>query len=307
MKILVTGGAGFIGSNIVDAYIAAGHQVTVIDNLYSGKVKNINKRAKFYQVDIRDAAKVAKIFKREKFEIVNHLAAQMDVRKSVIDPIFDAQVNVLGTVNLLENSVKNKIKKFIFSSSGGVMYGECGKNAPTEAAGANPLSPYGVTKRTAEIYLNYYATTYGLKYLIFRYGNVYGPRQDPHGEAGVVAIFIQRMLGGEPVKIFGTGQQLRDYVYVGDVVRANVLGLSKGNNEIINIGTQKASSVNCLFNMLKEIIAYRKNPLYKPARLGELDKNFLNNQKANTLLGWKPQVDFKYGLVKTVEYFRGTI
>jgi UDP-glucose 4-epimerase len=306
LKILVTGGAGFIGSNIADAYLAAGHRVVVIDNLFSGKMANLNKKAKFYKADIRDAGKVAQIFTREKFDVVNHHAAQMDVRRSVIDPVFDAQVNVLGTLNLLENSVKNKVKKFIFASSGGVMYGECGSQAPAENVPANPMSPYGVTKRTAEIYLNYYAATYGLKYLVFRYGNVYGPRQDPHGEAGVVAIFIQRMQNGDQLNIFGTGKQLRDYVFVGEVVKANLLGLRSGVNEIINIGTQKATSVNHLYELLSDITGYRKRPAYKPARLGELNKNFLNYGKAKRILGWEPKTDFKDGLIKTVQYFKET-
>ncbi len=304
MKILVTGGAGFIGSNIVDAYIAAGHKVVIIDNLLSGKLCNVNKKAKFYQADIRNAKKVNDIFKRERVEVVNHHAAQIDVRKSVLDPVFDAQVNVLGTLNLLENCVKYKVKKIIFASSGGVMYGESGKTPPQETVPANPLSPYGVTKHTTEVYLNYYAATYGLKYLVFRYGNVYGPRQDPHGEAGVVAIFIQRMFTEQAVNIFGTGKQLRDYVYVGDVVEANLLGLEAGVDEIINIGTQKGSSVNHLYDLLSVIIGYRQKPLYKPARLGELDKNFLNNGKAKRMLGWEPKVNFRDGLVKTVKYFR---
>jgi UDP-glucose 4-epimerase len=184
------------------------------------------------------------------------------------------------------------------------MYGECGSKAPAETVPANPMSPYGVTKRTAEIYLNYYAAIYGLKYLIFRYGNVYGPRQDPHGEAGVVAIFIKRMFAAQAVNIFGTGKQLRDYVYVGDVVKANLLGLRTGVNEIINIGTQKGSSVNHLYDLLSAITGYRQEPVYKPARLGELDKNFLNYGKAKRMLGWEPKMDFKDGLIKTAQYFR---
>jgi UDP-glucose 4-epimerase len=306
LKILVTGGAGFIGSNIADAYISAGHKVVIIDNLSSGKLRNINKKAKFYQADIRDAKKINDIFRLEKFEIVNHHAAQIDVRKSVLDPVFDAQVNVLGTLNLLENCVKYKIKKFIFSSSGGVMYGECGQNPPAETVPANPLSPYGVTKHTTEVYLNYYAATYGLKYLVFRYGNVYGPRQDPHGEAGVVAIFIQRIMSNTEINIFGNGKQLRDYVFVGDVVRANLMGLKKGVNEIINIGTQKASSVNTLFDELSVITGYNKKAVYKPPRLGELQKSFLNTAKAKKLLGWQSTVIFKEGLAKTVDYFKET-
>jgi UDP-glucose 4-epimerase len=304
LKILVTGGAGFIGSNIADAYIADGHKVVIIDNLLSGKLYNVNKKAKFYQADIRDTKKVNDIFKREKFEIVNHHAAQIDVRKSVLDPVFDAQVNVLGTLNLLENCAKYKVKKFLFASSGGVMYGECGKNPPQETVPANPLSPYGVTKHTTEVYLNYYAATYGLKYLVFRYGNVYGPRQDPHGEAGVVAIFIQRIISNTEINIFGNGEQLRDYVFIGDVVRANLQGLKKGINEIINIGTQKASSVNTLFDKLSAITGYDQKAVYKPPRLGELQKSFLNTAKAKKILGWQATVNFTEGLVKTVEYFK---
>lgn len=304
MKILVTGGAGFIGSNIADAYIAAGHKVVIIDNLSSGKIRNVNKKAKFYQADIRDAKKVNDIFKRERFEVVNHHAAQIDVRKSVLDPVFDAQVNVLGTLNLLENCVNYKVKKFLFASSGGVMYGECGKNPPPETVPANPLSPYGVTKHTTEVYLSYYAATYGLKYLVFRYGNVYGPRQDPHGEAGVVAIFIQRIQSDSEINIFGDGKQLRDYVFVGDVVRANLLGLKKGINTIINISTQKASSVNTLFAELSVITGYSQKAVYKPQRLGELQKSFLNTAKAKKILGWQSIVGFKEGLEKTVEYFK---
>ncbi|HAX62069.1 MAG TPA: UDP-glucose 4-epimerase, partial [Elusimicrobia bacterium] len=184
MKILVTGGAGFIGSNIADAYIKAGHSVVIVDNLSTGKKENLNPKAKFYNADITDEKKIAQIFEREKPDIVNHHAAQIDVRKSLADPVFDAETNVIGTVNLLQNSVKNKVKKFIFASSGGVMYGECGKKAPTEKETPRPLSPYGITKHAVEHYLDFYAETYGLKYVMFRYGNVYGPRQDPHGEAG---------------------------------------------------------------------------------------------------------------------------
>ena len=304
MKILITGGAGFIASNIADAYVKAGHKVVIVDNLSSGKRKNLNPKAKFIKADIRDGKKIAAIFAGEKFDVVNHHAAQIDVRKSVADPVFDAQVNVLGTLNLLENSVKNKVKKFIFSSSGGVMYGECGKKPPAETTPAQPLSPYGVTKHSTEVYLNYYAATYGLKYLIFRYGNVYGPRQDPHGEAGVVAIFIQRMQNSEPLNIYGTGEQLRDYVFVGDVVRANIMGLTRGNNEIINIGTQKASSVNTLFTLLSGIMDYNRKAVYKPPRTGELNKSFLATGKARRILGWQSAVDFREGLVQTVSYFR---
>lgn len=307
MKILVTGGAGFIGSHIVDAYVRSGHEVIVIDNLSSGKKSNLNSKAKFYEGDIRNAVLVEEIFSREKIEVLSHHAAQIDVRKSVVDPLFDAEVNILGTLNLFQRCMKHKVKKILFASSGGVMYGECSDVPPTEEVPAAPLSPYGVTKRTAEIYLHYYAVTYGLKYLVFRYGNVYGPRQDPHGEAGVVAIFTQRMLKNEEVQIFGTGEQLRDYVFVADVVRANQLGLANGENEIINIGTKVATSVNTLFAQLANLIGYAKKTVYKPQRTGELNKSFLENAKATAILGWNPEYDFGTGLQQTVDFFKSEI
>lgn len=304
MKILVTGGAGFIASHIVDAFVNEGHEVTVLDNLSSGKKDNVNPKAKFYEGDIRDSALVEKIFSGEQIEVLDHHAAQIDVRKSVADPVFDAEVNITGTLNLFQNCVKHNVKKIIFASSGGVMYGECKEQPPTEEMPAVPLSPYGVSKRTAELYLYYYAATYGIKYLVLRYGNVYGPRQDPHGEAGVVAIFTQRMLANEEVYIFGNGEQLRDYVFVHDVVKANLLGTKKGENEIINIGTKCATSVNTLFNELAHIVQYSKKPIYKPHRTGELNKSFLDNAKAVNLLGWNARYDFGTGLQKTVEFFQ---
>lgn len=304
MRILVTGGAGFIASHIVDAYVRAGHEVSIIDNLSAGKKSRINPKARFYEGDIRNVALVEEIFSREGIEVLNHHAAQIDVRKSVADPVFDADVNVLGTLNLFQRCLKYKVKKILFASSGGVMYGECGGVPPTEDIPAAPLSPYGVTKRAAEIYLHYYAVTYGLKYLVFRYGNVYGPRQDPHGEAGVVAIFTRRMLKDEEVHVFGSGEQLRDYVFVEDVVRANLLGLERGENEIINIGTKAAISVNTLFAQLANLIGYAKKPVYEPPRTGELNKSFLDNAKATAILSWNPGADFTTGLEKTVEYFK---
>jgi UDP-glucose 4-epimerase len=304
MRVLVTGGAGFIGSNIADALIEKGHSVVIVDNLSSGNIKNINKKAGFYKVDIADKKRIPEIFKREKIDVVIHHAAQIDVRKSVADPAFDAGVNVLGTLNLLEAARQNGIKKVIFASSGGTIYGECAKNPPDESFPGNPISPYGITKYTVEFYLKFYAAIYGMKYTALRYANVYGPRQDPHGEAGVVAIFSSRMLAGEPLTIFGNGRQTRDYVFVGDVVRANLAALTAGDNETINIGTTKLTSVNELFREMAGIIGYEKKPVYKPARAGEIMKSFLNNKKAKKKLNWQPQVALKDGLSTTIEYFK---
>ncbi|MEW6558151.1 MAG: NAD-dependent epimerase/dehydratase family protein [Elusimicrobiota bacterium] len=307
MKILITGGAGFIGSNIVDAYINAGYSVAIVDNLSTGKKENLNPKAKFYLADITDTKKITQIFETEKPDIVNHHAAQIDVRKSIADPVFDAKTNVIGTINLLENSVRNRVKKFVFASSGGVMYGECGKIAPSEKKIPQPLSPYGITKRITEYYLNYYAKTYGLKYVALRYGNVYGPRQDPHGEAGVVAIFINRILSNSEINIFGDGEQLRDYIFVSDIVDVNLIALKKGENAIFNIGRGTTNSVNQLFYELAKITKYSKKPVYKPPRTGELFKSSLDVKKAKKVLGWSAKVDFTEGLKRTFEYFKTRI
>ncbi|MDD5688313.1 MAG: NAD-dependent epimerase/dehydratase family protein [Elusimicrobia bacterium] len=307
MKILITGGAGFIGSNITDTYVKAGHAVVIVDNLVTGKKENINPKAKFYNADITDKELIGQIFEKEKPEIVNHHAAQIDVRKSVANPVFDAQTNILGAINLLENSVKYKVKKFIFASSGGVMYGECGKISPSEKVTPEPLSPYGIAKRATEYYLNYYAKVYGLKYVANRYGNVYGPRQDPHGEAGVVAIFINRILAGETINIFGDGEQLRDYVSVSDIVDLNLVCLKKGENEIFNIGTGNSKSVNQLFSELSKISGYLQKPVYKLQRTGELFKSSLDVKKVKRKLDWSTKVDFSEGLKRTFNYFKSRI
>lgn len=303
MKILVTGGAGFIGSNIVDELIEKKHKVVIVDNLATGNIRNVNKKAKFYKVSVCDKKKIDEIFKKEKIDIVIHHAAQLDVRKSVADPCFDADVNIKGALNILEACKNTKVKKIIFASSGGTIYGECGSKAPDEKAFANPLSPYGVAKLSVEHYIKAYSALYGLKYTILRYANVYGPRQDVNGEAGVVAIFIGRMSQNKEFFIFGDGKQLRDYVYVKDVVSANIKSLTKGNNEIINIGTQKTFSVNQLVKELSLITNYKNKPVFKPKRNGELFKSFLNISKAKKVLNWTPQVSIKEGLKNTVNYF----
>ena len=303
MKILVTGGAGFIGSNIVDELIEKKHKVVIVDNLATGNIKNVNKKAKFYKVSVCDKKKIDEIFKKEKIDIVIHHAAQLHVRKSVEDPCFDADVNIKGALNILEACKNTKVKKIIFASSGGTIYGECGSKAPDEKAFANPLSPYGVAKLSVEHYIKAYSELYGLKYTILRYANVYGPRQDVNGEAGVVAIFIGRMSQNKEFFIFGDGKQLRDYVYVKDVVSANIKSLTKGNNEVINIGTNKTTSVTKLATELSKIIGYKNKPVFKPKRNGELFKSFLNISKAKKILGWQPKVDIVKGLKNTVEYF----
>ena len=305
LKILVTGGAGFIASNIVDAYLQAGHQVVVMDNFFSGKRENLNPRARFYQVDIRDEKKVNEVFSRERPQVINHHAAQIDVRKSGQNPALDAEINILGTINLLKAAVAVGVKKFIFASSGGVMYGECSReNPPTEQVLAAPISPYGLSKLCGEKYIYYFAANYPINFLILRYGNVYGPRQDPHGEAGVVAIFVGQMLKNKPVRIYGNGKQLRDYVYVGDVVRANLLALSRGKNEVVNIGSGQPHSVRDIFFELSRIIGYRRKPRFYPPRPGELFCSTLNINQARRVLNFQPETTLAAGLRQTVKYFR---
>jgi UDP-glucose 4-epimerase len=304
MKILVTGGAGFIGSNITDALLKKGHVVVVLDNLSSGKKENINKQAKFYKADIFDKKTVASIFKTEKPKIVIHKAAQIDVRKSITDPFFDAEVNILGSINVLNSCVENKVKKIIFASSGGTVYGECKTTAPNEKSKANPLSPYGIAKNSVENYINFYSAVHGLEYTVLRYGNVYGPRQDPHGEAGVIAIFASKILNNDDITIYGDGEQMRDYVYVSDVVNANLKALNKGKNQIINIGTSKAVSINKLVEVISKTAGYNKKAIYKPKRDGELFKSFLNVNKARKVLGWKPEISIEKGIKNTLQYFK---
>jgi UDP-glucose 4-epimerase len=313
-KVLVTGGAGFIGSHVVDGYLRRGWEVVVVDNLSTGKKGNLNQKATFYEMDVTDPD-IDRIFLQEKFDLVNHHAAQIDVRISVRDPLLDAQINILGTLNLLTNCQKYNVDSFIFISSGGVVYGEPDSLPAKEEFSKNPLSPYGVSKHTIEHYLYYYQHTFGLKYLAFRYANVYGPRQDPHGEAGVIAIFGGKMLQGKTPFIYGDGEQLRDYIYVGDVVAANLAGtetmqepskrkISSPDDLAYNVGTQKASSVNLIYQTLAQITRFEKPALYAPERKGEIRRTYLNIEKAKKELGWKPELDLREGLVKTVDWFR---
>jgi UDP-glucose 4-epimerase len=303
MRVLVTGGAGFIGSHVVDAFVAAGHDVAVVDDLSGGHKRNLNPQARFYQLDIR-SPDMADVFARERPEILDHHAAQMDVRKSVADPMFDADVNVRGTLNLLELARQHGTRKVIYISTGGAVYGEpvylpCDEDHPID-----PVCQYGVSKHVVEHYLHVYRHLYGLEYVVLRYPNVYGPRQDPHGEAGVVAIFTGRMLRGEPVTIFGSGEQARDFVYVGDCARANVLAAGSPESTIYNLGSGEGTTINLLFSKLSHIIEYSQAAQYGPAKPGETSKIYLDSRRAEAGLGWKMTVDLSSGLSETVAYFR---
>jgi UDP-glucose 4-epimerase len=304
MKILVTGGAGFIGSNIVDAYLDLGHAVTVVDDLSTGKERNINRRAKFVRLDIRDSEGVDALFAGGGFDVLNHHAAQMDVRRSVADPVFDASVNILGVLTLLEGCVRHKVSRVIFASSGGAIYGDQDYFPADELHPTRPISPYGVAKLSTENYLFYYRAVYGISAVSLRYANVYGPRQNPAGEAGVIAIFADRMIRGLQPVINGDGRQTRDYVFVGDVVRANVLALNLTGSHTINIGTGVESDVNALFRHLKALTGSTCEERHGEAKKGEQMRSVLSNKSARKTLGWEPAVTLEEGLRKTVEYFR---
>ena len=313
MKILVTGGAGFIGSNVVDAYLEAGHDVVVMDNLFSGKWENLNSKAKFYLMDIR-SAEVAKVFEKEQFDLVNHHAAQMSVPASVEDPLFDADVNVKGFVNLLEAARDTEVKKVIFISSGGAIYGEAEEFPTSEKSPPLPLSPYAITKSVSEQYLAFYQHLYGLDYTILRYANVYGPRQIPHGEAGVVAIFMDRLLAGKSCTIYHFPDEprgmTRDYCFVGDIVQANLRALEKGSGGAFNIGTTKETHTADLFNVVFEVIQKQRPGLpdelrtcsTEAGRPGDLTRSCLLCQKAEKELGFKPRHSLTQGLQKTAAW-----
>jgi UDP-glucose 4-epimerase len=302
-KILVTGGAGFIGSHIVDAYVAAGHEVVVVDNLSSGQRGHVPARVKFVQMDIRDPA-LRSMLEQERPEIVNHHAAQSSVAVSVNDPRLDADVNILGTLNLLMLCVEFGTKRVIFASTGGAIYGEPDRIPVDETHPARPISPYGISKLVGEIYLQYFASR-GLEWAVLRYSNVYGPRQDPHGEAGVVAIFAQAILAGRAPTIFGDGRQTRDFVYVGDVAAANLRALDAPTGQIANIGTGIETTVNDLFAKLADLCEFRGKPAYAPPRPGDVRHIALDVTRAKTWLKWGPQVSLDEGLSRTVKWFRG--
>jgi UDP-glucose 4-epimerase len=301
MEVLVTGGAGFIGSNIVDGLIEAGHQVIVVDNLSTGKKENLNDQAEFYNLDLRDQ-KLKEVFKENEISHVIHHAAQIDVQHSINDPLFDAQNNILGTIKLLECCRAYKVKKIIYASSAAV-YGEPDYLPVDEEHPIKAMSPYGISKHTPEHYIKMYNELYNLKYTIFRYANVYGPRQDPKGEGGVVSIFVDKMLAEERPVIFGDGQQTRDFVHVYDIVKANLLALDNGDNILVNISTQSRDSVNDLVDHLNQILPYEIKAIYQEARKGDILHSSLANGKAKEQLGWTPGYDFKDGLEQTVGYY----
>jgi UDP-glucose 4-epimerase len=304
VKILVTGGAGFIGSHVVDLYVRSGHQVVIVDDLSTGREINLNPAATFYKLDIRDP-KLADVLQQEQPDIVNHHAAQMDVRRSVADPLFDASVNVLGSIHLLECARRAGVQRVIYISTGGAVYGEPQYLPCDEAHPINPICPYGASKHTVEHYLFMYRVMYGLDYTVLRYPNVYGPRQDPHGEAGVVAIFTGQMLAGQPVMINGDGEQVRDFVYVGDCAQANLLALQPmAAGKIYNLGAGLGTSVNAIFQALRKTSGYRAEAVYGPAKLGETRQIYLDASRIKKELGWTPSVSLETGLARTVDHFR---
>lgn len=303
--MIVTGGAGFIGSHISDALIESKHDVLIIDNLSTGQRENLNPKAKFIEADLTEFSKVSKIFEREKPEIVFHLAAQMDVRKSVEDPLFDAKNNILAGYNLINLAVEHKVKKFIFSSSGGAAYGDTDNRPTPETEPEWPLCPYGIAKLTVDKYLNYAHKMFGLKYMSLRYANVYGPRQNPRGEAGVVAIFLNKMLRGEQPVINGDGLQTRDYVYVSDVARANLLALENIDEiGICNVGTGLETNVVQLFNEIDTLFEHKFKEQHGPAKTGEQKTSCLDYAKIKKDFGWEPKISFSKGIKLTYQWFK---
>jgi len=303
MRIVVTGGAGFIGSHVADAYLAAGHEVAIIDDLSSGRRENLPKAARFEECDIRspEAARVVEQFRPD---VLNHHAAQMNVRVSVDKPGFDADVNVLGFLNLLEAGRRAGTKTVIFSSSGGTVYGEPERIPSPETLPTHPICPYGVSKLSGEHYLYYYSRIFGFRYVALRYANIYGPRQDPHGEAGVVSIFCQRLLRGEECTIYGDGLQTRDYVFVGDVVRANVAALTSEFCGAVNIGTGRETNVVELFERINARVGGAGKVRHVEAKEGEVRRSSLDASLAGRVLGWAPRVPLDEGLGATVDFFR---
>lgn len=306
MKILVTGGAGFIGSHVVDRFVEGGHAVVVLDSLVTGSRRNLNPKARFVELDIRNQKGLEELLATERFDVLDHHAAQMDVRKSTEDPLYDAEVNILGSLNLITGAVRHGVKKFIYVSTGGAVHGEP-KRLPVEEGDAiNPECQYGISKHTVEHYLYLYRLLYKLNYTVLRYPNVFGPRQNPTGEAGVIAIFGGKMLDGVTPTIFGDGKQLRDYVYVGDVAEANVRALDHGDGEIINVGSGRGTSVLELYERLAALTGAKNEPKFAPLRTGEIQNTYLSGRKAKEVLGWAPVVSVDEGLRRTVEWMQAT-
>jgi len=308
VKILVTGGAGFIGSHVVDAYVAAGHEVAVLDNLSTGREDNVNPAAQLHRVDIRDLGQVQKAIAAFKPEVVNHHAAQSEVPRSVADPGFDAQVNVVGGLNVLRACVDNSVRKVIFSSTGGALYGEPDIVPAGEDHPVRPLSPYGTSKFAFEQYLGTFDRTFGLRFTTLRYSNIYGPRQDFFAEEGrVVAIFASRMLESKPVTIDGDGTQSRDMLHVGDVATANLAALERGDGGTYHVSSGTPVTINDLCRKLALLTEYKLEPRFGPARVGDVYRIALDNQLAAAELGWVPRIQLEEGLQLTVAYFREQI
>ncbi|MBN1209429.1 MAG: NAD-dependent epimerase/dehydratase family protein [Myxococcaceae bacterium] len=303
MKVLVTGGAGFIGSHVCDEFLRAGHEVIALDNLSSGRRENLDPRVKLVELDIR-SPEASALIRSEQPQILCHLAAQMDVRRSVEDPRFDADANILGMLNLLEAARASGVKKVIFSSTGGAIYGEQDVFPAPESHPTRPVSPYGVSKAAGELYLGYYRAQYGLAYVALRYANVYGPRQNPHGEAGVVAIFAQRLVAGRECTLFGDGGQTRDFVFGPEVARANLLAAEKDYVGAVNIGGGIETDINRLYALLAEAAGSTLKVTHAPGKPGEQRRSCIDAGLARKVLGWEPTVGLAEGLRRTVEYFR---
>ncbi|HUE75566.1 MAG TPA: NAD-dependent epimerase/dehydratase family protein [Chloroflexota bacterium] len=303
MKILVTGGAGFIGSHIVDHLMLAGHQVAIVDNFQTGKRDHINPRATLHEMDLRDDS-LADLLRSERPQVVCHQAAQASVSVSVREPVYDAEVNIVAAIRLLEAARAAGVRKIIYASSGGACYGEMANPPVNEDTPVNPMSPYAISKHTVEHYLFAYRQLHGVQYTVLRYANVYGPRQDPRGEAGVIAIFINHMLSGDQPVIYGDGSHERDYVNVTDVARANVAALDQADGEILNIGTGIGTTNNELFEQLKSITGYSGERLHGPPRPGDILRSVIDPSRAAERLGWQPRVSLDAGIRETVDYFR---
>lgn len=303
MKILVTGGAGFIGSHVVDLYIEQGHQVAVLDNLSTGKKEFVNDQAEFHEADITDSASINKIISKFKPHVINHHAAHIQVGYSVENPQFDAKNNVIGLLNIMQSAKENKVRKVIMASTGGAMYGD--KSTPfSETMKEEPLSPYGVSKRAGELYLNYYHEQYGIEYIALRYSNVYGPRQNAHGESGVIAIFSEKIANNEQPIINGDGTHTRDYVYAKDVANANLLALESNHIGAVNIGTATEISTNEVFDQVVKEFGVKMKKEYGPERPGEQVTSSLNYSLAQEVLGWTPTIEFKQGVRMVVDWYQ---
>jgi UDP-glucose 4-epimerase len=303
LKVLVTGGAGFIGSHVVDRLTADGHEVVILDDLSTGDVEHLQPSARFYQMDLQSPW-LDELFRIERPEAVVHEAAQASVRHSVEDPVFDAGVNVLGTAALLQASVHHGVRRFLFASTGGALYGDADVIPTPEDYPTLPVSPYGASKLSAEVYLRTFHALHGLSYTALRYANVYGPRQDPHGEAGVVAIFAQRLLSGERARINGDGKQTRDFVYVGDVADANARALTSDAVGSFNVGTGIETDITTIFQLLRRLTGSNQPEEHGPPLAGEQRRSVVDNRKIEKVLGWKPKTSLEAGLEATVRYFR---